>query len=71
VSQDDERVEESDPGFLGGGSVAEETEPEDPESEEMYRPDTDHDEWGGAKGQDADLKDDLRDAAEEARDKLD
>ena len=42
VSQDDERVEESDPGFLGGGSVAEETEPEDPESEEMYRPDTDH-----------------------------
>jgi hypothetical protein len=42
VTEDDERVEESDPGFLGGGSVAEETEPKDPESEEMYRPDSDH-----------------------------
>jgi hypothetical protein len=42
MSDDDERVEESDPGFLGGGSVAEETEPADPESEDMHLADTDH-----------------------------
>jgi hypothetical protein len=42
LSENDEQVEESDPGFLGGGSVAEEVMPEDPESDEMHRPDTDH-----------------------------
>ena len=42
MSEHDEQTEESDPGFVGGGGVAEETEPEDPASDEMHRADTDH-----------------------------
>jgi hypothetical protein len=45
VSEQEREPDEADPGFIGGGGLAEETEPEDEASEQMHRPDTDHGEF--------------------------